>query len=179
MVEPLRRAKLGDIAAASVLLALFGIVPFALLLSDRSRVDTKSLLAAYTVCLGISWPMLLLGGAPLAFFWRKDRSVDRQVCSTLTAGQLFVVFLGMMCVVFGGVLLLGAEIIELVDIVRSGLDWIIVINVVAILLVCWIVILVIQSSLHVRDVRRAALASRTETVPMSERKISIVGAPSV
>lgn len=179
MAEPLRRAKLGDLAAAAGLLAVFGLVPFALLVADRSRVDTKGLLTAYAVCLGISWPTLLVGGLPLAFFWRKDRKVDKVGVSTLGTGELRVVLLSVFCVCAGGLLLLGAEIIELVDVVRAGVDWTVIINGVAIALVVWIVLLVARVGFQVRAVRRGVIEAELEPAEFVGRKVSMTGQDGV
>lgn len=63
-------------------------------------------------------------------------------------------FVSTVAVVAGCVMLLAAEIVSLVDLLKKGLQWVIIIDVAAILLLCWIVQLVVQTAMEVWAVRR-------------------------
>lgn len=159
-------------------MSVFAVVPFGLLLADRSRVDAKTLETAYAVCLGVAWPILLIGAAPLGVFWHKDRKVDRDYCSTLSPGQLLVVLLGMLAIGVGGLMLLAAQVIELVAVLKEGIEWIAAINITAILLVIWIVLLVVQAALEAQEARRGVVDLRASPAPTEDAKPDSIEQPS-
>lgn len=157
MASPLRRGKLGDTAAAALILVAFSIVPFVLILTNRTRIITESLRTVYTTCLGLSWLLFLVGAVPLLYYWRKDRNVDREFLSTASPADLWAIFVATLAVAAGCIVLIAAEVVGLVDLLKGGLQWTVIIDAIAIALLLWISILVGRTALEVRAVRRDAI----------------------
>lgn len=68
-------------------------------------------------------------------------------------------------------MLVAGEIVGIVDLLKRGVQWIIIIYVAAILLLCWIVQLVVQTAMEVWAVRRDLRESpidQTGTVNMGK-----------
>lgn len=151
MVPTIRRGKLLDVALCALILVLFGAIPGTIVL--RKRFQDDKLETAYLVFLCLSWPLLVQGALTLLFYWRKDRTIDRQHVSTLTARDLLYVFLASIAVAFAFVLVLVAMVLNTVDRITHDRSILILFIVVAILLMMWITYSVLSFSIQVRRAR--------------------------
>lgn len=160
MVQPLRRAKVGDLAGTAIILAIFCAIPLAMLVLGRRRIADDVLRVIFTVLLGLSGPLALLAAFPLAFFWWKDRSIDRYYLSTATISQLGIIVAANFLVVVSAVLLVSAEIVNFADNIRTGHRVDAVLSAFVLILLTWIVYLVIRMLLLVRKTQKEMLAAQ-------------------
>lgn len=140
MNDPLRRAKLCDTAVVALLLVIFTVVPFVLLFTDQSRhFEDDTLQTAYVICIAVSWPFLLIGAAPLAFYWRMDRALDSKYFSSARRAQLARIIAATVCIAIGCLLLIGGQAVWIVAVSRQKNVWAsLVFGAISIFLLAWI-----------------------------------------
>lgn len=163
MVAPLRRAKLLDTAIAAVLLVLYTIVPISILMSSpEGRFFSNGMEKAFIALLGTSWPFLVLGAIALFYFWRTDNSVDKRLFSTATSRQLSTIMIATASVLCGAALIFVAQIVSLVDRTNGRVRWTVSIDVLAIVLVAFIVYTVGLFLWQVRSARKSLQEGTTD-----------------
>lgn len=154
MVQPLRRAKVGDLAGSALLLVFYTALSFALLLTGRTSILPGPSQIGYTICIGVACPLAFVSSLPLIYFWASGRSVDKVFLSSATERHLNVIMAAIALMILAYLFTLAAQIIELITEVKQTRLLFALLTVAVIALLCWIVQLVLQMLLVVRETKR-------------------------
>lgn len=168
MVQPLPRARAGDLLITAIILVLFNGVSFFLLLAGQSNVVVEPLRTIYTIGLGLAWPIAFLSALPLMYIWLKGRSVNKLFLSTATRRDLTVMMIAMGGIILSCLITVAAVIVRLVSELRHPFQFITIITVIVIVLFCSIVLLVVRM-LPVVDATRKQMVNEQTEQPASQQ----------
>lgn len=166
MALALRRSRLMDTFLVSVLILTLSAIHFVLPQYGRGwQFNNPTRKRSYMHLLGVSWPLLGVGGLPLLAMWFMGRSQDRVHFSSATAKHMSAVMVSAGLVAVGCTLVTAAEIVWVLDIGFSTFNVVILLGIISLILLGWISIQVFFVVREAANVRRSILESQRNAGP--------------